>query len=94
MVAWKTRRAKSRLKLALCFTTLPIIINANASSLVSVFPEGVEFDTDSFPIAIDSGSTYCLSNKRSDFEGPLTKVNVRIQGILESKGTSKWKGTV
>jgi hypothetical protein len=33
-------------------------------------------------------------NKRSDFEGLLTKVNVHIQGILESKGTSKWKGTV
>jgi hypothetical protein len=92
-VAWKMRRQKTRLKLALCLTNLPIIINAKASSPYNTFPEGVSFDTDSFPIAIDSGSTYCLSNKRLDFEGALTRVNVKIQGITESKGISKWKGT-
>jgi hypothetical protein len=36
---------------------------------------------------------YCLSNKQLDFEGYLSKVNVQIQGIAESKGTSKWKRT-
>jgi hypothetical protein len=93
-VAWKTLRRGGRLRMALCFTSLPLIINAKASSFVNTFPEGVDFDTDSFPVAIDSGSTYCLSDRRSDFEGDLTKVNVKIQGILESKGISKWKGTV
>jgi hypothetical protein len=73
--AWKTRRQKSRLKVALCLTSLPIIINANASSSVNTFPEGVSFDTDSFLIAIDSGSTYCLSDRRSDFEGALIRVD-------------------
>jgi hypothetical protein len=92
-VAWKMRRQKSRLKLALCLTTLLMIINTKASSSYNTFPEGVSFNTDSFPIAIDSGSTYCLSNKRSDFEGALTRVNVKIQGITESKVISKWKGT-
>jgi hypothetical protein len=74
--------------LALCLTTLPIIINAKASLPVNTFPEGVSFD-----IAIDSGSTYCLSDRRSDFEGALTRVNVKIQGITEAKGISKWNGT-
>jgi hypothetical protein len=59
-----------------------------------MFPEGVSFDTNSFPIAIDSGSTYCLSDRRSDLEGALTQVKVKIQGISESMGVSKWKGAV
>jgi hypothetical protein len=85
-VAWKTLQKGGRLRMALCcFTSLPLIINAKASLLVNAFPEGVDFDTDLFPIAIDSGSTFCLSDKRSDFDGDLTKVNVKIQGILESK---------
>jgi hypothetical protein len=29
-----------------------------------------------------------------DFEGVLTKINVRIQGISETKVSVKWKGTV
>jgi hypothetical protein len=74
--------------------SLSVIINAKASSSVGVFPEGVNVDTNSFPIAIDSVTTYCLLNKWSDFEGHLMKVHVRIQGISESKGTSKWKDTV
>jgi hypothetical protein len=92
-IAWRLFRKKSRFKLALCLTNLPVIISAKASSPINMFPEGVSFDTDSFPIAIDSGSTYCLSDKRSDFEGALTRVNIEIQGITESKGVSKWKGT-
>jgi hypothetical protein len=92
-VAWKSHQPKTRL--ALCLTTLlPVIINAKASSLGNIFPEGAEFDTDSFPITIDSGSTYCLLSKCADFEGTLTKINVRIQGISETKGSAKWKGTV
>jgi hypothetical protein len=49
------QRQKSRLRLALCLTTLPIIINTKVSSSFNTFPEGVSFDTDSFLIAIDSG---------------------------------------
>jgi hypothetical protein len=55
--------------LAICLTNLLIIINTKASSSFNTFPEGVSFDMDSFPIAVDSGSTYCLSNRRFDFEG-------------------------
>jgi hypothetical protein len=55
-VAWRAHPPKSRLKLALCLTTLPIIINAKASLPVNTFPEGVSFDTDSFPIAKGSAN--------------------------------------
>jgi hypothetical protein len=78
---------KSRIKLALC---LMLIINRKASSSINMFPEGVSFDTDSFPITTGSGSTYCLSDRRSDFEGVLTQVNVQIYGVTDSK----WKDTV
>jgi hypothetical protein len=71
-----------------------MIINTKASLLTKVFPEGVAFDMDAFPITIGSGSTYCLSDRRSDFEGVLTRVKVKIQGVTDSKGTSKWKDTV
>jgi hypothetical protein len=70
------------------------VINTKASSLTKVFPEGVAFNTDTFPITIDSGSTYCLSDRRSDFEGVLTRVNVKVQGVTDSKGASKCKDTV
>jgi hypothetical protein len=90
---WK-RRHKTRLKLTFRLTSLPMIIDAKASSLTKVFPEGAAFNTDTFPVTLDSGSTYCLSNKRLDFEGALTRVSLKIQGITESKGMSKWSGTV
>jgi hypothetical protein len=54
-IAWKTIWKKSRFKVALGLTSLPVIINAKASSLTNTFPEGVSFDTNSFPIAIDLG---------------------------------------
>ena len=73
---------------------MPKIINAKALSLEGGQIEGVTFDTDAYPIAIDSGSTYCLTDNKGDFEGELTRVNVKIQGITDAKGTSKWKGTV
>jgi hypothetical protein len=88
-VARKTRRQKSRLKLALCLATLPIIINAKAFSSFNTFSEGVSSDTDSFPIAIYSGTTDCLSDRRSDFEGALIRVKVKIQGITKAKGIFK-----
>jgi hypothetical protein len=71
-----------------------MIIDAKASSLTKVFPEGAAFNTDTVPVTLDSGSTYRLSNKRLDFEGALTRVSLEIQGITESKGMSKWSGTV
>jgi hypothetical protein len=66
-----------------------MIVNTKAYSLTKVFPEGVSFDMDTF-----SGSTYGLSDRRSDFEGVLTRVKVKIQGTTDSKGTSKWKDTI
>jgi hypothetical protein len=91
-VAWKTLWKGGRLRMALCFTSLPIIINAKASSLVDAFPEGVHFDTNSFPIAIDSGSTYCLSDRRSDFEGDLIKVNVKYKAYWSQRAYLNGKG--
>jgi hypothetical protein len=52
---WTTRRHKTRLKLTWCLTSLPMIINAKASSLTKVFLEGVAVDTDALPITIESG---------------------------------------
>jgi hypothetical protein len=45
-----------------------MIINAK-TSLTKVFLEGVAFGTD--VITIESGSTYCQSDRRSDFEGVI-----------------------
>jgi hypothetical protein len=89
-IPWKTIRKKSRFKLALCLT---VIINTKTSSSINMFPEGVSFDTDSFPITTGSGSIYRLSDRRLDFEGVLTRVNVQIHGAMDSmwKDTVQWK---
>jgi hypothetical protein len=50
--------------------------------------------SDSFPIAIDLGPTYYLSDRRSVFEGVLTQVRVKIPGITDSKGALEGKDTV
>jgi hypothetical protein len=56
--------------------------------------EGVTINLESFLIAIDSGSTYYLSDRRLDFEGVLTRVKVKTQGVTDSKGTLEQKDTV
>ena len=93
-VARKRVKKGFNVKVILALTTIPLIINAKASSMQGAHAQAMGFDTDSFPIAIDSGSTYCLSDTRSDFEGALTRVNVSIQGITDKRSVSKWKGTV
>jgi hypothetical protein len=89
--ACKTRHNKSRLKLALCCTILLVLIKERTPSSSTAFHEGVTINLESFLIAIDSGSTYYLSDRRLDFEGVLTWVKVKIQGVTDSKGTSEWK---
>jgi hypothetical protein len=64
--ACKTRHNKSRLKLALCRTILLVLIKDRTSSSNTAFHEGVPIKLDSFLIAIDSGSTYYLSDRRLD----------------------------
>lgn len=78
---------------AWAYVTTPIITNATTANPTTTPSDGMSFDTDAFPIAIDSGSTFCLTDHRSDFEGPLTQVDIRIQGISDKKGAAKWKGT-
>jgi hypothetical protein len=61
------------------------------SSSSTAFHEGVTINLESFLIASNSGSSYYLSNRRLDFEGVLTRVKIKIQGVTDSKGTLEWK---
>ena len=58
-------------------------------------PKPTNYDTDSYPIRIDNHSSYCVSNTRSDFVGPLQPIKASVKGIggavsVRSKGTVKW----
>jgi hypothetical protein len=70
-----------------------VLIKERTSSSNTAFQEGVTINLESFPTAIDSGSTYYLSDRRSDFEGILTRVKVKTQEVTDSKGTSGRKDT-
>ena len=53
------------------------------------------YDTDSYNIGIDNHASYCMSNAKADFTGPLRKARVRIKGVggnLNSVmlGTLRW----
>ena len=85
-----TRHRHTQWQILSCVAT-PFTVKA--TSLPLNVGEDVLFDTDAFPIAIDTGSTFCLTDRRSDFRGALTKVDVRIQGISDKKRLAKWKGT-
>jgi hypothetical protein len=51
------------------------------------------FDTNSVPIAIDTGATRSLTDDRRDFVGPLQRSNTRINGIGGHQ-QGQWMGTV
>jgi hypothetical protein len=53
----------------------------------------MRFDTDSFPIGVDNCATFCLTDQRSDFVGPVKRANTQVNGIGgHQKG--KWIRTV
>ncbi len=51
------------------------------------------FDSDSFPIMVDNGASYSISNDLRDFLTPPTKLGPKIQGFAGSS-TASWIGTV
>ena len=50
-------------------------------------------DTDSFPLLVDSGASYCITHCRDDFISPLIPTNTPVKGII-GKSIARWKGTV
>ncbi len=53
------------------------------------------FDSDSFPIMVDNGASYSISNDLRDFVAPPTKLGPKIQGFVGSStasliGTVEW----
>ena len=54
--------------------------------------QNAQFDTDSALLRIDNCATACISNRIEDFEGPLTPMRRKIQGIGNAIGAIQ-KGT-
>ena len=50
------------------------------------------FDTDSIPILIDSGASYCMTNDRRDFIDDPIPITTNIQGLGDSQATMR--GTI
>jgi hypothetical protein len=53
----------------------------------------MRFDTDSFPIGVDNCATYCLTDNKHDFVGPLRRSNIRVAGIGGHQD-GQWVGTI
>ena len=51
------------------------------------------YDSDSYIIAVDNGSSYCITNDKNDFVGTPMEVNVKVLGVV-GVATSRLKGTV
>ena len=62
---------------------------------VSKTPPGRQFDSDSRALMLDDGASACITNDKSDFIEPPTKVNRKVRGIkghakATYRGTIKW----
>jgi hypothetical protein len=70
---WK-RAHSARLQLA---RLIPLLANtstlAYTATPINIHKEGTHFDSDSFPIMVDNGASYCISNNLSDFITPPTE---------------------
>ena len=50
------------------------------------------FNTNSIPILIDSGASYCMTNDRQDFLDDPIPITTNIQGLGDSQATMR--GTI
>jgi len=53
---------------------------------------GLNMDSDSYQITIDSCCSYSIAKSRKRFTGPLVPCNIKIQGLAQTCNV-KWKGT-
>ena len=53
---------------------------------------GLNMDSDSYQIAIDSCCCYSIAKSQKHFRGPLVPCNIKIQGLAGTCAV-KWKGT-
>lgn len=64
------------------------------SSTTSTFRKPPTFDADSFQILYDPGASFCISNDKAQFIGPLKKVRTMAKGIGNAMcthvGTVRW----
>jgi hypothetical protein len=81
---WRKGIQASRLLMVYCHTSL------KQASRVKGF---MRFDTDSFPIGVDNCATYCITDNKKDFVGPLKRSNTRVASVGgHQKG--QWIGTI
>jgi hypothetical protein len=87
---WRKGRRPHPIILAVCATALQTFASLPQGNRIKSF---MRFDTDSFPIGVDNCSTFCLTDNKNDFIGPLQRANTHVNGIGgHQKG--KWIGTV
>eukprot|EP00957_Ditylum_brightwellii_P093688 7133901-Ditylum_brightwellii.AAC.1 len=95
----KRGRWKKKPKAVAFFTALPMLFEreAMAQAAMNNMPHRIRFDSDSFLIGIDNHASYCMSNKREHFEGPLRLLRgKKLRGIACSvdiigTGTLVWQ---
>jgi hypothetical protein len=87
---WRKRRRPHPMIMAVCATALQAFASLPQGNRIKSF---MRFDMDSVPIGVDNCATFCLTNNKADFIGPLQRTNTQINGIGgHQKG--KWIGTV
>jgi Reverse transcriptase (RNA-dependent DNA polymerase) len=87
---WRKARRPHALIFAFCATSLQVFASLPQGSRPKSL---MRFDTDSVPIGIDNCATFCLSDHKGDFVGPLKRVNCQVNGIGGHQA-AKWTGTV
>ena len=90
------RRLRSRKVPRECpqYNSIPAMTTTWANG-VSKTPPGRQFDSDSRVHMLDDGASACITNDKSDFIEPPTKVNRKVRGIkghanATHRGTIKW----
>jgi hypothetical protein len=66
-----------------------LVYNASTKAKCHPSPKHhILFESDSFPIMVDNGASYSISNDLKDFVMPPTKIGPKIQGFAGSYTTS------
>jgi hypothetical protein len=87
---WRKGRRPHPVIIAVCATALQAFASLPQGRRIKSF---LRFDTDSVPIGVDNCATFCLTDNKDDFVGPLQRANTQVNGIGgHQKG--KWIGTV
>ncbi len=67
---------------------ITLAYNVTTQTKCQPFTNHVSFDSDSFPIMVDNGASYSISNDLKDSITPPTRLGPKIQGFAGSSTTS------